>query len=103
MDDEFSLQAPSASYALESSSGESDWDTEDELAPHPRKIRTPAQEPNVEIDGQVMKGSDVIFLIGEAGENMARGIVGRGQGDASQVLVNGEQVCLRESLCSTFH
>lgn len=92
MHDDFSLQAPSASYALESSSGESDWGSEDELAPHPRKLKTPAPDPVVTVQGHVTQRSDVIFLVGEAGENLARGMADRGKQDASQVLVNGEQV-----------
>jgi hypothetical protein len=65
-------QAPS--YALESSSGESDWGSEDELAHHAPKSKELAPDTVVEVQGAPRKGGDVIFLVGEAGENLSKGV-----------------------------
>lgn len=88
--------APVPSYALESSSGESELD-DDELAAHTRlsssgkKVLAP--EPAVELSGPIerlRRGGEAVFLVGEAGERIAQGVeVG---GDAIPVTVDGEQV-----------
>ncbi|GAA5822969.1 hypothetical protein JCM11251_004440 [Rhodosporidiobolus azoricus] len=92
-------------YALESSSGESDWD-EDEL---PLSARHSLQEQAVdkplppdavvELQGAVdglRKGGEVVWLTGEAGERLAQGVQlgGSASGSAGevQVFVDGEQV-----------
>lgn len=82
-------QAPS--YALESSSGESDWGSEDELAHHAPKTKELAQDAVVELEGAPRKGGDVVFLVGEAGENLSKGI--KVDDDALvKVTVDGQQV-----------
>ncbi|BGP05971.1 hypothetical protein JCM10049v2_001790 [Rhodotorula toruloides] len=90
--------APVPSYALESSSGESELD-DDELAAHTRlsssgkKVLAP--EPAVELSGPIerlRRGGEAVFLVGEAGERIAQGVeVG---GDAIPVTVDGEQAGL---------
>jgi hypothetical protein len=85
------LQAP-PSYALESSSGESDWDEETALRPPPSKAKPLAPDAVVEVQGEVKKGGEVVFLVGEAGERMSKGIVDRDDASAVKVLVDGEQV-----------
>lgn len=88
MDDPFSNSAP-PSYALESSSGESDWD---DLAGAPPQSKSKPFTPDaiVEVLGEVNKGTNVVFLVGEAGENLARGVTVEGEG--IPVTVDGEQV-----------
>lgn len=88
MDDPFSTAAP-PSYALESSSGESDWD---DLAGAPPQSKAKPLTPDavVEILGEVRKGTHVVFLVGEAGENLARGV--KVEDEGIQVTVDGEQV-----------
>lgn len=82
-------QAPS--YALESSSGESDWGSEDELrAHHAPKTQELAPDAVVELEGAPRKGGDVVFLVGEAGENLSKGV--QVDDDAVKVTVDGQQV-----------
>ncbi|GEM09592.1 hypothetical protein Rt10032_c08g3609 [Rhodotorula toruloides] len=90
--------APIPSYALESSSGESELD-DDELAAHTRLSssgrKALAPEPVVELRGpleRLQQGGEAVFLVGEAGERIAQGVeVG---GDAIKVTVDGEQAGL---------
>ncbi|GAA5868731.1 hypothetical protein JCM1840_004373 [Sporobolomyces johnsonii] len=87
--------APHPSYALESSSGESDW-AEDELPVSARSTLASkkhlAPEPVVSLQGDAQalkKGAEVVFLVGEAGERLAQGVeVAR---EMVEVLVDGEQ------------
>ena len=96
MDDWNTTPSQPPSYALESSSGESDWGEEDELARRPPKPKDLAADAVVSVEGSPSKGGDVVFLVGEAGENVAKGIE---LGDAApcKVSVDGQQVS-----CSTW-
>ncbi|GAA5968059.1 hypothetical protein JCM11641_003715 [Rhodosporidiobolus odoratus] len=98
--DPFHGPHPSPSYALESSSGESDWD-EDELplsarhAIKQQQSRPLKADARVELEGNkdsLTKGGEVIFHVGEAGERVAQGIDSVVVQDTVQVLVDGEQV-----------
>lgn len=89
--------APTPSYALESSDGESDY--EDELLPSSRVTRKPAAPPaevEVTFSGPTDKlkaTGEAVFLVGEAGERMAQGVALPSSGEeAVSVLVDGEQV-----------
>ncbi|GAA5952012.1 hypothetical protein JCM8115_005303 [Rhodotorula mucilaginosa] len=95
--------APTPSYALESSDGESDY--EDELPPSSRVTRKPAPAPEVEVtfSGATDKlkargGGEAVFLVGEAGERMAQGVALASSGEDDEetvsVLVDGEQAGL---------
>lgn len=99
--------APTPSYALESSDGESDY--EDELPSSSRVTRKPAPAPEVEVtfSGATDKlkargGGEAVFLVGEAGERMAQGVAlpssGEEEEETVSVLVDGEQV----RPCETF-
>ncbi|GAA5948407.1 hypothetical protein JCM21900_002701 [Sporobolomyces salmonicolor] len=87
--------APHPSYALESSSGESDW-AEDELPVSARsalplkKHLAPEAVVSLQGNAQALKqGTEVVFLVGEAGERIAQGVeVGR---EMVEVYVDGEQ------------
>lgn len=88
--------APIPSYALESSSGESELD-DDELSAHTRLSsggkKTLVPEPAIELSGPVerlQKGGEAIFLVGEAGERIAQGV--DDGGDEVVITVDGEQV-----------
>ncbi|GAA5929366.1 hypothetical protein JCM10213_006360 [Rhodosporidiobolus nylandii] len=93
---------PSASYALESSDGESDW-AEDELPLSARRTlaenagREKPLKPDavVELRGNVgglRKGGEVVWLVGEAGERIAQGVEAQRSGEVVQVLVDEEQI-----------
>ena len=101
--------APTPSYALESSDGESDY--EDELPSLSRVTRKPAPAPEVEVtfsgatDKLKATGGEAVFLVGEAGERMAQGVAFKassGEEETVSVLVGGEQVRLSvETLVAT--
>ena len=98
--------APTPSYALESSDGESDY--EDELPSLSRVTRKPAPAPEVEVtfsgatDKLKATGGEAVFLVGEAGERMAQGVAFKASSGEDEetvsVLVNGEQVRLSVEL-----
>lgn len=91
--------APTPSYALESSDGESDY--EDELLSRSsrvtRKPAVPPPEVEVTFSGvtdKLKERGEAVFLVGEAGERMAQGVAlaSSGEEETVSVLVDGEQV-----------
>ncbi|KAK4053034.1 hypothetical protein OIV83_001769 [Microbotryomycetes sp. JL201] len=95
MDDYTSPPHGPPAYALESSSSEEDLF---EDAQHGQRRaqpkRSPLPEPAIDVQGQVMSGTNVIFLVGEGGEHVAKG-VHLGQQDASAlVTIDGQQMAL---------
>ncbi|KAK4058741.1 hypothetical protein OIO90_000185 [Microbotryomycetes sp. JL221] len=95
-------QGPPA-YELESSSDEEDCydDDEDYASPaqqgqrkahRANQLQASQAEPTIEVQGQVTTGTSVVFLVGEAGEYIGRG-VDTGSSDASaSVTVDGQQM-----------
>lgn len=92
MDDWNAAPSQPPSYALESSSGESDWGDEEELPRRPPKSKELAPEAVVSVEGSPSKGQDAIFLVGEAGENVAKGIRVDDASPGAKVSVDGQQV-----------
>lgn len=84
--------APPASYALEST----DEDESDDSGAINRSTGRDPGDAEVTLVGceTVAHGSQVVFLVGEAGERIAEGFVSRAITDTSQgqILVNGQQV-----------
>ncbi|GAA5989314.1 hypothetical protein JCM10908_001252 [Rhodotorula pacifica] len=105
--------APTPSYALESSDGESDYEDEavystaDRVTAAPRRRKPLKPEAEVTFSGatdKVRQGGEVIFLVGEAGERMAQGVQLEGDeasGATISVLVDGEQAGLISAATGT--
>lgn len=97
--DDYNLppQGPPA-YALESSSSEDEWDEElQDIDPrrHQATRRQAKPEPVVQVHGSVATGTNVVFLVGEAGERVAKGVAmtnDASAGAAATVTVDGVQV-----------
>lgn len=92
--DSQTFTARPAAYALESSDGESDWDENDlERSAAPPTPKPLSADPVVSFSGPALdhKSANVVFLIGEAGEWVARGVDVSGT-QATSITVNGNQV-----------
>lgn len=80
------------SYALESSSSEDDFYDEDGLQRRQKPQRQTQAEASIQVEGQVKTGTNVVFLIGEAGEHVARGVQNSTEDASATVTVNGQQM-----------
>lgn len=77
----------SYSYAMESSADESEVEFEGEYIPKKKEL---AKNAVIEIEGKLIEGTQVIFLVGEAGERLNVHVNQTG----IKLNVNGEQVSL---------
>ncbi|KAM0792424.1 hypothetical protein ACM66B_005101 [Microbotryomycetes sp. NB124-2] len=100
--DDYSLppQGPPA-YALESSSSEDEmYDDDGEHARRARPRRAAQPEAVIEVQGPVTTGTSVVFLVGEAGESVAKGVQLEEQDASAVVTVDGQQMALIASQAS---